>query len=200
MAVARGLTLLRRGAAFGVAVSLTLPACTSSSPPRAAAAPAAPPAPPADPAYDWRGLLMAPFGTALKDMPVALHEVLLFRDEEHAADGAEEPDCHATNGPTPRFAGQTLDEYLLCFEHDRLHRVEATIRLAADQAAQVLSRACAQWLGNAAPAEAPDSGCSGVEGGVSFAARLGPESDESGTPLTITLESAATLDSAQSIP
>ncbi len=40
------------------------------------------PAPaPLDASYDWHVLLVAPFGSVLKDVPLTLHEVLLFRDE-----------------------------------------------------------------------------------------------------------------------
>ena len=45
----------------------------------------APPAPdtrpPVDATYDWHDLLIVPFGVTLKDIPLTLHEVLLFRDQ-----------------------------------------------------------------------------------------------------------------------
>ena len=41
--------------------------------------------PPVDASYDWHGLLIAPFGSVLKDIPLTLHEVLLFRDEAHGS-------------------------------------------------------------------------------------------------------------------
>src|ERR1700685_1311071 len=43
---------------------------------------------PADESYDWHALLIAPFGSVLKDIPVALHEVLLFRDDARGAAAA----------------------------------------------------------------------------------------------------------------
>jgi hypothetical protein len=216
-------------AALGVALVSTLAACTSAAPQGSVARPAAQPAaqtpdrsagaPDARPdaAYDWHGLVTARFGSVLKDMPVALHEVLLFRDAAHAATEAEEQDCYTTSGPAPSFAGRKLDEYLLCFKHDRLWRIQATVRLSADDAAQVFSQACAAWLRKGAPA-APaerlgtserlgtDSVCSGRDGDIGFSAQLGsasnaesnPESkSESGdtdVPLSITLYSAADRD------
>src|ERR1700732_3251517 len=77
--------------AFRIAVSVALrapiAACHTPSP-RVAAPDRTPPPPPAhepaDASYDWHGLLIAPFGSVLKDIPAALHEVLLFRDEAHS--------------------------------------------------------------------------------------------------------------------
>lgn len=213
MAAARPHLVLRARAALGVAALLWLVACMSSAPHETAARPSAQPgaqlkpqpgvvpdARPADAAYDWHGLVTAPFGSMLKDIPVALHEVLLFRDEAHAAAEAEDRDCYAISGAAPSFAGRKLDEYLLCFQHDRLSRIEATVPLPADEAAQVLSRACAMWLKQAAPLgpadrlEPTDSGCNGREGGIGFSAHLGLESSESAVLLSIALYSAADRD------
>ena len=47
----------------------------------------------ADASYDWHGLLIAPFGSMLKEVPMTLHEVLLFRDEAHGANAADEAEC-----------------------------------------------------------------------------------------------------------
>src|ERR1700686_4317644 len=68
------------------ALLATLVACHTPSP--RVRVPDRAPAPPNthepdDGSYDWHGLLIAPFGSVLKDIPVALHEVLLFRDEAH---------------------------------------------------------------------------------------------------------------------
>jgi hypothetical protein len=104
--------------------------------------------------YDWHGLLIAPFGSVLKDIPVALHEVLLFRDEAHGSAAADEAaadaECYAA--PAPRFVGRTPNEYLLCFKQDRLSRVQASLRLTTAEASDVFAAACASWLRNAAPA------------------------------------------------
>jgi len=217
--------------ALGVALSSTLAACMSAAPQGGAARPGAQPglqsptlksgtapdARQADAAYDWHGLVTAPFGSMLKDMPVALHEVLLFHDEAHAATEAEEQDCYTLSGPAPSFAGRKLDEYLLCFKHDRLWRIEAAVRLPAADAARVFSQACAAWLRKAAPAGpadrlgTTDSGCNGSEGGIGFSAQLGPasspasnpasnpESSDSDVPLSITLFSAADRDAERGV-
>jgi hypothetical protein len=163
-------------------VCALLSAC-ASAPPLKEAPPAAPvPAPPAaDPAYDWHALVVAPFGSVLKDMPGALHEVLQFQDESRAKSDAEDQDCYGTNAPMPNFAGRKLDEYLLCFRHDRLVRIEATLRLAADQAASVLSRTCTAWADH----------CQGQEGEINFSVRISEDSGEPDLPLVITLRAAA---------
>src|ERR1700737_4255137 len=83
--------------AFRIAASVALlapiAACHTPSP-RAAAPDRTPPPPPAhepaDASYDWHGLLIAPFGSVLKDVPVALHEVLLFRDEARGGTAADD--------------------------------------------------------------------------------------------------------------
>jgi hypothetical protein len=187
-----------RRRAYRIAVSAALlaalAACRAPSPRVAAPAPAPAPAPaahaPADASYDWHGLLIAPFGSVLKNIPVALHEVLLFRDEEHGSASAADADtvgaeCYAADAPAPRFLGRTPDEHVLCFKQDRLFRIQASVRIAAAQAADVFAAACADWLKNAAPATtgvgasgagAP-SACEGRVGDIRFRGRLEGEQD-----------------------
>ena len=43
-----------------------------------------------DASYDWHGLVLAPFGTLLKESPIALHEVLLFHEEPRGAADVEQ--------------------------------------------------------------------------------------------------------------
>jgi len=167
-----------------------LAAC--ASPPRVAAPQAAPPAPPvragasADP-YDWHVLLVAPFGSLLKDIPLALHEVLLFRDEARGA-AADDAECY-TAATAPDFMGVTPHEYLLCFQHDRLSRIEASLHLPAARAAQTFAEGCAAWLKNAAarPAAQGAATCEGSDGDVHFSGRLAEEPDRSAASLSITL-------------
>jgi hypothetical protein len=165
----------------------TLVACRATSPRTAAPDRIAPPPAnqePADPTYDWHGLLIAPFGSVLKDIPVALHEVLLFRDDAHgsaatgniaatnvaagnaAADAAAvDAECYAADAPAPRFVGRIPEEYLLCFNQGRLSRIQASVRMTAAQAPEVFAAACAGWLKNAASttgAEAPGAGTPGA--------------------------------------
>jgi hypothetical protein len=152
-------------------------------------------------------LLIAPFGSVLKDIPAALHEVLLFRDEEPGSASAADADtvgaeCYAADAPAPRFLGRTPDEYVLCFKQERLSRIQASVRITAAQAADVFAAACADWLKNAAPATtglgAPGTGtpragmpgagtpraetrsagaCEGRDGDTRFRGRLEEEPD-----------------------
>jgi hypothetical protein len=158
--------------ALSAGLLATMVACRTPAP-RIAAPDREPPPPaarePTDASYDWHVLLIAPFGSVLKDIPVPLHEVLLFRDDAHgngatgnaAADAAAiDAECYASDAPAPRFVGNIPDEYLLCFKQDRLSRVQASVRLAAAQASDVFAAACAGWLKNAA--SATDAGASGV--------------------------------------
>jgi hypothetical protein len=133
-----------------------------------------------DASYDWHVLLIAPFGSVLKDIPVPLHEVLLFRDEARGAAAADDAECYAPDQSAPQFVGHTPDEYLLCFKRDRLMRIQASVRLAT-QAPEVFAAACAGWLqravASAAPAAPAADSCEGREGATHFSARLGEESE-----------------------
>ena len=140
-----------------------------------------------DASYDWHVLLIAPFGSVLKDIPLPLHEVLLFRDEARGAAAADDAECYAPDQSAPQFVGQTPDEYLLCFKQDRLTRIQASVRLDTAQAQEVFAAACAGWLQRAvasaapaapAPSAAPAAdSCEGREGATHFSARLGEESE-----------------------
>jgi hypothetical protein len=143
-----------------VALLAALAACVASSPKVAAPDHARPPPEvhePADASYDWHGLLVAPFGSLLKDIALPLHEVLVFKDEARGGADSDDAECYAVDAPAPRFVGRAPNEYLLCFKHDRLARVEASVRLTADRAAQVLADACALWLKNAQPQASADA-------------------------------------------
>ncbi len=136
---------------------MPLAACVSSSP-RAAPpdhAQASTPALPQEPigaSYDWHVLLVAPLGSPLKNVPLDLHEVLLFRDESHKPTANEDLECYSAGAAAPRFVGRAPDEYLLCFKQDRLIRVQASVRLPAASAPQIFAAACGLWLKNAAAA------------------------------------------------
>jgi hypothetical protein len=147
----------------------------------------------ADPSYDWHVLLIAPFGSVLKEVPATLHEVLLFRDDAHAA--ADDGECYAPDTPAPRFVGRAPDEYLLCFKQDRLARIHASVYLSDADAAEVFAAACSSWLRHVAPAAAVPAAagsaqgtdvCEGSAGDIHFSAHLGEES-----ALSIVLESVS---------
>jgi hypothetical protein len=177
---------MRGMVAFGAAAALC--ACVAAPPP-------APPALPVDASYDWHGLMLLPFGTLLKDSPLALHEVLLFQDVSQGGDTPHQ-DCYAVDGAPPPFAGRRPDEYLLCFSRDRLMRIDASVRLPAEGAGALFAAACAQWRGSRAPAEQNTTDCDGRDGMVRFHARVAavPEPGSSGqaeVALSISLYSAA---------
>jgi hypothetical protein len=189
-----------KAAALLVAALLATLAACRTPPPRAA--PDRTPAPdahePEDGTYDWHGLLIAPFGSALKEIPGTLHEVLLFRDAEQSTAAAEDAECYAADAPAPRFVGRMPEEYLLCFKHDRLSRIQASVILPAADAAKVFAAACAGWRKHAAPATtdaaAPPAtaplgaACDGSDGEIRFSARL--EEDAGQSVLAIALDGA----------
>jgi hypothetical protein len=169
-----------RQTAWAAAV-LALAACAAPRP-KPVVPPPAPP--PLDASYDWHVLLIAPFGSVLKDVPTPVHEVLLFHeDAPHPA--ADDLECYAPNQTPPRFVARTPFEYVLCFKHGHLSRVEAAVRLPQDQAAQIFADACGLWLGRA---QAPSAqGCEGADRGMAFVGRLDSEPDAP-PQLTIQIE------------
>src|SRR5260221_3395593 len=152
----------------------------------------------ANASFDWHPLVVAPFGTKFVDSPIRLHEVLLFREQSHEPAEIESKDCYAVDGTPPTFVGQTPDEYLMCFEHDRLERIEASVQFTADDAARDFERACALWLGNAQPLTKADDACEGRDGDIAFGARLAPVPGENTAELLMTLSDAAKSDAAKS--
>lgn len=179
-----------------LAGSVWLGACASH--PKASQAPAAAAPAPVEASYDWHVLLVAPFGSLLKDIPSPRNEVLVF--EGQPPDSPRE--CYAIHAAPPRFLSQGPTELTLCFRHNHLARIEATVMLPAAEAPQILAAACAQWQRSAAatapqPAVAPDAPagtCRGRDGSVDFDGRLEQETDldadRSFLPYTITLDAA----------
>jgi hypothetical protein len=154
--------------------------CASTMPPQTAPARPASPAPETlPPSYDWHALILVPFGTLLKDMPLALTEVLVFHDATRSAPASEDKDCFTMEGASPpEFLGQRPDEYSLCFEHDRLNRIEASVRLPAAGVESLFSAVCTDWQRHAENAARTPESCEGREGSTRFSARLaGAESD-----------------------
>jgi hypothetical protein len=160
-----------------------LAACAAPAPAPKPAAPLQVPAP-LDASYNWHVLLVAPFGSVLKDVPLTLHEVLLFRDEARSAAAADELECYAVDGTRPLFIARSPSQYLLCFKHDRLSRVEATVQLHADEAARIFADACGLWMKKPLGLSAE---CAGVDSGIAFAGHFETEPDGS-VQLTVQLD------------
>jgi len=145
----------------------------------------------ADASFDWHPLVIAPFGTRLVDSPIRLHEVLFFREQSHGAAETESRDCYAVDGTVPAFVGRAPEEYLMCFEHDQLDRIEVSVRIEAEIAARDFTRACALWSGNAQPLANSDDACEGRDGDAAFSARLVVLPGEPTAELHMTLSNAA---------
>jgi len=144
-----------------------------------------------DPSYDWHVLVRAPFGTSLKAIPFPLHEVLVFHDTGREA--ADVRDCYGIDDAAPHFLAAAADEYVLCFEHDRLARIDASVLLPTAGAAAIFARACALWREHAAPDASPPAAdtCEGRDHGVAFGARLASGADEPAGRVSMTLTDAA---------
>jgi hypothetical protein len=183
--------------AVAAAAVWMLAACATS---KHEIAPPPPSPPPLDASYDWHVLLVAPFGSALKQIPLATHEVLVFRDEARSASPADDAECYAANETGLRFMTRSPSSYLLCFSHGKLSRIEATVLLPENEAAQIVTDACAMWMKNAQAPNAPASAgsersegsqdCEGADGGIAFAAHIEREPNEEDTQLTIQLDAS----------
>ena len=180
-----------RAGLIGGAMLLTLAACATPQRPATAPPPAAPPPPTLDASYDWHVLLVAPFGSVVKAVPLKLHEVLLFK--ERAAESADTGECYASDQTPPTFLKRTPSQLVLCFKHDHLSRIEAVVMLPREQAAEIMTSACALWhqqagqgAGNAALP------CAGSDGSVHYEAHPDEEAAEGEeVALAVKLEQAA---------
>jgi len=161
--------------------------CASAPQPAHRAPPASTPAQAPPPvSYDWRPLRLVPFGTLLKDMPVALNEVVPFHEAGTGAQ-AQSSDCFSMDGASPpSLNGRRPELYHLCFEHDRLHRIEAQLRLAPAEAQPLLAALCAQWFGRAPDRGPAADGCTGSEADTGISVEVASAGDSPDT-LSITL-------------
>ena len=178
----RGLASRLRGLA-ATAGAAALAACAASSPPTGAKAPAGgwPRAGPS-PGYEWRALVIVPFGTLLKDVPYRLSEVVVFHDAA-AGGGHDDRDCYALQGSVPpRLFGRPVAEYSLCFSSDRLNRIEASASLPAQSATAEFGAACAEWQRKGTPGALTADSCEDRDGGTEIDARL-TTSAASGEPV-----------------
>ena len=171
-----------------------LEGCAAHAPARGSAptasAPAAPAAAsPAAVSHDFSVLVLAPFGTAFKDVPVPLTEVLVFHQPD-AGRTSEDADCFRPN-VVVSFLGRAPTDHLLCFDHDRLNRIEASVALPAAGAPAVFAVACADWRrGDPATAPGADGACEGRQGDIAFSARRTEGPDEASATVSITLAAA----------
>jgi hypothetical protein len=163
-------------------------ACTSGPPP--ATAPTAPTASSVR-VPDWLEIPVAPLGSALAALYPELHEVLYFQGPRSAAEqpGSVEPqpaaDCYRANGSSPRVLSHLTDDYVLCFVHDRLTRVEAVLELPVDAARSLAQQLCDAWLPGSLDATRSEYDCGGRRGDAAFRVLRGNRTSESGVSLSI---------------
>jgi hypothetical protein len=134
--------------------------------------------------YDFSTLVVAPFGTAFKDVPGPLTEVLVFHQPDAGRSG-EDADCFRPSAAVS-FLGRATTDHLLCFDHDRLKRIEASVALPAPEAPALFAAACADWRRGNPPATLEADACEGRRGEVAFSARRAEGPDAAAT-ISITL-------------
>jgi hypothetical protein len=150
MAQARSLSHSLFSAAVAAAIvagAAGLGGCAASAPARSSL-PATPPAAAPAVSYDFAPLVLAPFGTNFKEVPVPLTEVLVFHQPD-ARRTNDDADCFRPN-VVVSFLGRAPADHLLCFDHDRLKRIDASVVVPAADAPALFAAACADWRrGNA---------------------------------------------------
>ena len=130
-----------------------------------------------------------PVRHAFKDVPGPLTEVLVFH-QPGARRTSEDADCFRPSAAVS-FLGRTPTDHLVCFDHDRLQRIEASIVLPAPDAPALFAAACADWRGgNSAAAPEPDA-CEGRRGDIAFSAHRAEGPDGADVTLSITLTAIA---------
>lgn len=169
----RGLASTLRALA-ALAGAAALAACAASNPPSGETAPArVGPRPVPPPGYDWRALVIVPFGTLLKDVPYRLSEVVVFHDAASGGADHEERDCYTVQGTVPaRLFGRAAGEYSLCFSSDRLNRIEASVSLPAESASAQFAAACAEWQRKGTPGTFTPDRCEDRDASTEILAHL----------------------------
>jgi hypothetical protein len=171
--------------AMAVSSAVGLEGCAGSAPARGPAPRAALPAAPPAVSHDFSPLVLAPFGTNFKDVPVPLTEVLVFHQPGVRRTG-EDADCFRPN-VVVSFLGRAPTDHLLCFDQDRLQRIEASVVLPAAEAPALFAAACDDWRrGNPPSALEPDA-CEGRQGDITFSARRADGPDSAAVTVSITL-------------
>jgi hypothetical protein len=193
MAQARRLSRALGAAGFAAASASSaawLSGCAASAP-AGGSAPSAATAAPAPPvvSHDFNGLVLAPFGTPFKDVSVRLTEVLVFQQADGAR-GREDGDCFRPN-VVVSFLGRAPTDHLLCFDHDRLQKIEAAVELPAAEAPAVFAAACAEWQRGAAATAPSADACEGRQQDIAFSAHRGEGPDPDAATVSITLVSAS---------
>ncbi len=181
--VSRGLGTAVLAAAAG---ATCLAGCGSNSRRTHDAPPPSPPTAAESVSYDFGTLVPAPFGTSFKDIPVPLTEVLVFHEDSDSR-ATEDKDCFRPK-LSISFLGQPPTHHLLCFDHDRLRRVEAAVELPAAQVPALFAAACAEWQGRAKTEVLESDACTGRRGDIDFSARrtLLPETSAATVSITLT--------------
>ena len=185
--------VLRAGMAAVCIVGLV--AC--AAPPAQTVPAAAPPVavaralPPGD---DWRSLLPVPFGSTVSQIPFALKEVLLFQGENRSASEPDEAECYSKSGLPLTFRGIQADDYVLCFVHDRLFRVETVLRLPKDVPADTFSHWCEEWLNGLSGVDRNADHCEGRDHDTTLLAGMTYDTEIAGPLVTVVVLDQPTRD------
>lgn len=143
---------------------------------------------------DWRSLLPVPFGSTVSQVPFALKEVLLFQGENRNANDPDEAECYSKSGVPLTFRGIQADDYVLCFVHDRLFRVETVLRLPKDVPADTFSHWCDEWLNGLSGVDRNADHCEGRDNDTTLLAGMTYDTEIAGPLVTVVVLDQATRD------
>ena len=121
----------------------------------------------------------------------ALTEVLVFHQPGRARGRAR---TQTVSGRTQvvSFLGRAPTDHLLCFDHDRLKRIEASVALPAAEAPALFAAACADWRRGDPRRRAPGpDACEGRQGDIAFSARRTEGPEAAAATVSITLEAVS---------
>lgn len=134
-------------------------------------------------------------GSTVAQVPFALKEVLLFQGESGDGD-AGEGECYAAAEPRLRLRGILAEDHVMCFQHDRLVRAEAVLRLPRDVSTDTFPRWCEEWVAGLADVERAAEHCAGREGDTSFDAVLSYDTELAGPQLKVVVADRRLPDSS----
>jgi hypothetical protein len=143
---------------------------------------------------DWRALIPAPFGSGLTQVQFPLKEVILFQGDAHGAAAtpaagaqaaSDDQECYSKSGGAFAFRGAETEDYVLCFFHERLFRVEAALRLPQEASEETFGQWCDDWLSGLTEVSRDAERCEGRDKDTQFSATLAYESELSGPLITV---------------
>ena len=118
-------------------------------------------------------------------MQFPLKEVILFQGDGRPVGGSEDQECYSKSGAPVAFRGAGVEDYVVCFFHERLFRVEAALRLPQGNAAETFPQWCDDWLSGLSDASRTAERCEGRDNETQFSATIAYDTELAGPLITV---------------